>query len=53
MAGCRCSSSTVGRSGYAPTEGTTDGNAPSATAIAGRTAALLRDARSVERRLDT
>lgn len=32
---------------------TTDSDAPAATAIAKRTAALLRDARSVQRRLDT
>jgi len=32
---------------------TTDRDAPAATAIAKRTATLLRDARSVQRRLDT
>ncbi|MHB8392899.1 MAG: hypothetical protein ACYDC5_00005, partial [Candidatus Dormibacteria bacterium] len=45
--------STVGRSGYAPPAVTTDSDAPAAAAIAKRTAALLRDARSVQRRLDT
>ena len=41
------------RNGYAPAAVTPPSDASAAAAIAKRTAALLRDARSVQRRLDT
>ncbi len=53
MAPPRSGSSTTSRNAYAPAVVIPAGDAPAAAALAKRTAALLRDARSVQRRLDT
>ena len=53
MAPPRSGSSSTGRNGYAPVAVIPASDAPAAAALAKRTAALLRDARSVQRRLDT